>query len=317
MSDSDSDLTTAPSSPRFITRSPFDDGGAGADVILRSSDGIDFHVHRLVLSLASSVFKDMFAFPQPDSDPVIPTVQVSESARILDLVLRFWYPGAEPTVVQTLDDLRETLEALIMKYDVKFVVPSAKKKLREHLADDPVAVFSIACRLQWKDVALEAAKESLKLPLRAFESERPRQLQYMTAETYHTLLQYHSECAKVAASATAALQWANCQDIPGVNCTNWADPIACPRTGHWTFAHNTMAPLTAWFSAYLDGATGVLSRSPAARLDSVDLLSLPLTKLGSCSSCRVDGFLELMNFLEILRAKIDGDINSIELKLDI
>jgi hypothetical protein len=300
---------TDPSSSCFTPSPPFDN--TSADVILRSSDGIDFHVHRLVLSLASSVFKDMFTFPQPNSEPAVPTVPVSESAVVLDMALRFWYPGAEPPVVQTLDELRQTLEALVMKYDMQFVVPVAKKELRAYLENDPVAVFAIACRLEWEDIALEAARESLRLPLRSFDSARPGQLKYMTADTYHTLLQYHSECAKVAASATSSLQWATYLDIPGSECSNWTDPTVCPRTGHWTFAHSTMAPLTAWFASYLNGATDVLSTAPFARLDSSELLALPITKMGSCSSCRVDGFSGLMKFLTTLKTKIAGDIEAV------
>ncbi|KAF8177540.1 hypothetical protein K438DRAFT_1681471 [Mycena galopus ATCC 62051] len=309
-----SDSATELGSSCFVLRAPFDD--ASADVILRSSDGIDFRVYRLVLSLASSVFHDMFAFPQPKSEPETPIVLVSESAFVLDMALRFWYPGADPAVVQTLDGLRQTLEALIMKYNVQFIIPVAKKQLREYLTSDPVAVFAIACRHEWKEIALDAAKGSLKLPLRAFESARPAQLEYMTADTYHTLLQYHSECAKVAASATSTLQWATYLDIPGADCTNWADPIGCPRTGHWSFAHSTLAPLTAWFSAYLDGATDALSRCPAADLDSHHLLNVPIAMMGACSSCRVDGFPGLTKFIGILRAKIEQDISLIELKLD-
>ncbi|KAJ7659554.1 hypothetical protein DFH06DRAFT_1194588 [Mycena polygramma] len=304
-----------PALPSFTQRPPFND--ASTDLILRSSDGIDFHVHRLVLSLASPVFMGMFTFPQPISEPEVPTVQMAESAVVLDGALRFWYPGAEPPAALTLDGLRKTLEALVMKYDMQFVVPLAKKHLRDFIEDDPVAVFAIACRHEWRDVALDAARSSLRLSLRAFDSKRPAQLKYMTADMYHTLLQYHSDCGKVAASATSSLQWANYQDIPGADCTNWIDPAVCPRTGHWTFAQNTIAPLTGWLAAYLTRATEVLARAPAARLDSPELLALPITKMGSCSSCRVDGFSGLMKFIAILKAKIECDVDSVDLTLDL
>ncbi|KAF7350681.1 BTB domain-containing protein [Mycena sanguinolenta] len=124
-------LAVDSTSSGFVISSPFDD--TDADVILRSSDGVDFHVYRLVLSLASSVFKDMFGFPQPNSEATIPTVQVTESALILDMALRFWYPGAEPAALRTIDDLRQILEVLIMKYNVHSVIPQAKKHLREYL----------------------------------------------------------------------------------------------------------------------------------------------------------------------------------------
>lgn len=41
--------------------SPFDD--RNADVIFRSSDDIDFHVHKSILSFASPFFHDLFTLP--------------------------------------------------------------------------------------------------------------------------------------------------------------------------------------------------------------------------------------------------------------
>ncbi|KAJ7748960.1 hypothetical protein B0H16DRAFT_898034 [Mycena metata] len=311
-----SETKADPSSSCFIPRAPFDD--ASADVILRSSDGADFHVHRLVLSLASPFFKDMFTLPQSNSEsPVtLPAVQMSESSHVLDMALRFWYPGAEPIPRQTLDEFRDMSEALIMKYDMQFLVPFAKKHLREYLEEDPVAVFGIACRHEWREIALGSAKCCLRLPLRAFESAPPTQLKYMAADTYHILLHYHSECAKVAAASTSSLQWAPYQDIPGADCPNWTDPHICPRAGHWTFAHNTMAPITAWLAAYLRCLTDELLRCPSAPLDTPELLGLPISKMGSCSSCAVDGYASLMNFVAVLRQKIEGDLNAVELMLD-
>jgi BTB/POZ domain len=37
----------------------------GSDVILRSSDHVDFYVYKIVLSLVSPFFEDMFSLPQP------------------------------------------------------------------------------------------------------------------------------------------------------------------------------------------------------------------------------------------------------------
>ncbi|KAK7057906.1 BTB domain-containing protein [Favolaschia claudopus] len=319
MSDSAYEGAAQPSPPKFAPTCPFD--AADADVILHTSDDVDFRLHRLVLSLASSFFKDMFGLPQPNSEPEIPVIPVSESARSLDAALRFWYPGAQPIVSYGLDDLREIFEILIMKYDIQFFVPAAQKQLLGflHNPQNAVAVFSIACHLGWKDVAQQAAETSLKLPLRSFDaaSERPAQLKHMSADAYHSLLQYHSECAKVAAAVTSSLHWANHADIPGIECSNWTDPGACPRTlEHWGMAHSTMAPLTAWFADYLEGATEALSKAPAARLDSTELLRRPITKMSTCSSCRVDGFPELMKFLGTMRSRIDFAIVYVELKLD-
>ncbi|KAJ7020665.1 hypothetical protein C8F04DRAFT_973983 [Mycena alexandri] len=73
---------TAP--PPFVPQAPFH--GPAGDVILRSSDGIDFHVYRIVLSLASPIFEHMFSSSQPHSESGnLPVVSMAESA-IIDIL---------------------------------------------------------------------------------------------------------------------------------------------------------------------------------------------------------------------------------------
>ncbi|KAF7334708.1 BTB domain-containing protein [Mycena venus] len=43
--------------------------GCPSDFILRSSDGVDFHVHREILKFSSDFYDDMFAIPGGDGDP--------------------------------------------------------------------------------------------------------------------------------------------------------------------------------------------------------------------------------------------------------
>ena len=70
------------------------------DIILRSADGQQFRTHKNVLSRASPVFRDMFAFPQPPSpEPSsIPVVDVSETGKVLDVFLQCLYPMPKTTV---------------------------------------------------------------------------------------------------------------------------------------------------------------------------------------------------------------------------
>ncbi|KAI6010370.1 hypothetical protein PISMIDRAFT_619187 [Pisolithus microcarpus 441] len=95
---------------------PFDH--VKADVILRSSDGVDFRVFRLFLSLASPSFETLFDLPQPsekdmgikDGFPVIP---VSEGSKTLDSLLRFCYPCtlAEEPVIEDFREVTNVLDA--------------------------------------------------------------------------------------------------------------------------------------------------------------------------------------------------------------
>ncbi|KAJ7750748.1 hypothetical protein B0H14DRAFT_2541307 [Mycena olivaceomarginata] len=149
--------------PPFVPQAPFH--GPGGDVILRSSDGIDFYVYRIVLSLVSPIFEHMFSSPQPQSESdTLPVVQMAESAIILDRSLRFFYPGAEP-VVDGLDQLCDILELLIGKYDAQSLVSLGKRYLRDYIDTEPLGCFAVAIRQGWQDIARTAARKCLSLPL--------------------------------------------------------------------------------------------------------------------------------------------------------
>ncbi|KAJ6530566.1 hypothetical protein B0H19DRAFT_1273575 [Mycena capillaripes] len=82
-------------------------------------------VHRAILAFVSPVFRDMFALPQPATEPEIPVISVQENSSVLDRALRFFYPGEQPAI-GTLDELREVIEVLISKYDVQCVISAVK-----------------------------------------------------------------------------------------------------------------------------------------------------------------------------------------------
>ena len=65
-----------------------------ADLIIRAAGTLDFRVHKLILSLASPFFKDMFTLPQPPSDTpeTLPHVDVQESPKTWENILQTIYP---------------------------------------------------------------------------------------------------------------------------------------------------------------------------------------------------------------------------------
>jgi hypothetical protein len=71
-----------------------------ANLIVRSSDCVDFRVHTPVLAMASSAFKDLFSLPQPSdskSDDDFPVVKLSEDSELLNSLVSIIYPV--PTVI--------------------------------------------------------------------------------------------------------------------------------------------------------------------------------------------------------------------------
>jgi hypothetical protein len=66
-----------------------------ANLIIRSSDLVDFQVHKAVLALASPFFKDLLSLPQPsDSESIdgLPVVHLSEDSELLNSLVSILYP---------------------------------------------------------------------------------------------------------------------------------------------------------------------------------------------------------------------------------
>jgi hypothetical protein len=72
---------------------PFD--VSDTNFIIRSSDLIDFRVHKSILATASPIFKDLLSLPQPSDTEIVdglPMVQLSESSELLNSLLSILYP---------------------------------------------------------------------------------------------------------------------------------------------------------------------------------------------------------------------------------
>jgi hypothetical protein len=66
-----------------------------ADLIIRSSDLVDFRVHKPVLAMASPIFEDLLSLPQPsDSETIggLSMVQLSEGSELLNSLISMLYP---------------------------------------------------------------------------------------------------------------------------------------------------------------------------------------------------------------------------------
>ncbi|KAH9058175.1 hypothetical protein EDB87DRAFT_1685494 [Lactarius vividus] len=100
------------------------------DVILRSSDGASFRVHRLVLTTASPFFDDLFSLPQPDEDETIDgihVVRLSEDKEVLRSLITLLYPI--PSVLP--DSYNTVLDLLTasQKYDMAAVQSSIRAEV--------------------------------------------------------------------------------------------------------------------------------------------------------------------------------------------
>lgn len=74
---------------------PLDIPVPDASLIIRSSDLVNFRVHKSVLAMASPIFGDLLSLPQPSDSEFIdglPVVQLSEDAELLNSLVSVLYP---------------------------------------------------------------------------------------------------------------------------------------------------------------------------------------------------------------------------------
>ncbi|KAL4242560.1 hypothetical protein ABKN59_012086 [Abortiporus biennis] len=147
---------------------PFD--RSDADLILHTSNGVDFRVDTHLLKLASSVFEDMFMISthppltssaeSVSSESSLPIVQVTENSTIFDIILRIIYPVSTPKITDwgTICDVLEVGS----KYQMEAVVTQMGSELSMHLLtkSPKLKVYAIACQFQLENVAREAATTS-------------------------------------------------------------------------------------------------------------------------------------------------------------
>ncbi|KAK7024435.1 hypothetical protein VNI00_016286 [Paramarasmius palmivorus] len=111
-----------------VAAAPFD--ASDADVILHTSDNVHFYIYRLILTLVSPFFRDMFTLPNPDASDAndgkkangLPVIPVTEDSVSLDRTLRFVYPGLKPPVLSTWEEVEPIFEAFI-KYQMEKTAP--------------------------------------------------------------------------------------------------------------------------------------------------------------------------------------------------
>ncbi|KAF9649412.1 hypothetical protein BDM02DRAFT_3113808 [Thelephora ganbajun] len=162
------------------------------DIILRTSLGPDlqqdFQVHKLILSLASPVFKDLFQVAQPDGGQGgLPIITITDSTESVDLLLRFIYPGLVPPTITDLSVLSALL-AIADKYAVTTVSLILKQRLatEDLLEKDPFGVYTVARRWGLTDEA-KAAARGLTL-MKIMKSPSSKNPQNLVVEDFFRLL---------------------------------------------------------------------------------------------------------------------------------
>ena len=169
------------------------------DIILRvqGSPNRDFRVHKIVLSLASPVFKDMFSLPQPRSEALeakggadTEVVDVTDPPQALALVLKLIYPFLPPNIA----NLDLLVEALVVtdKYNIEGARARLRVKLPKFVNKDPLRVYAIACRFGFDEEAEAVSSLTTGTYLPALP-QLPDDFKYLSPPAYHRLMVVHAK----------------------------------------------------------------------------------------------------------------------------
>jgi len=194
-----------------VADTPFND--LEGDVVLRTTDGVHFYVHKFLLSLVSPVFKDLFLLPESKdvSQELFqnkPCISVDDDSCSLFQVLS-WCDPRVLSISQKGEHLQSALR-LADKYDMKCITQRLEKSLGECMElinASPIEMYILAIQYGFKDLAKKAAKASLSVPL----AQRPKipALREISATALHNLYQYHLACSEAVRSYMDRELWLN------------------------------------------------------------------------------------------------------------
>ncbi|KAH9841450.1 uncharacterized protein C8Q71DRAFT_737056 [Rhodofomes roseus] len=334
--------TNATEQPTRDAPPPFDK--TTGDVILRSSDRVDFRVRKAIMSEASSVFEDMFSLPQPPTDHAesslasansgrpgepstsstdykdgCPVIVMQERSKVLERLLRLCYPVTKPSL-DYLDLLSPVLAAAV-KYAMDGIVPTIRQDLRRLAKEEPLRVYCLAIHYGFAEEAEEAARASLQLPRRmlyvSVNLNGVPELELVDGRVPLLLLDYHQRCSDALVRLKRDVPFLS-QDWVWMKCD--ADVDDCPSAGvNIKFSEGGLLTPTKWWWDYLVAVVDILKENPssdAIRRDTL-LLDKAIKEAFACEVCGELAQQHMRIFIDRLVSYVDMKVSKIRLPANV
>ncbi|KAA1470198.1 hypothetical protein DENSPDRAFT_835931 [Dentipellis sp. KUC8613] len=292
---------------------PFDrrDG----DIIFRSSDGVDFHLHKLILQMASEAFEGMFSLPDTAANTSTSGADLAalpETARALDLFFRVIYPGVENPELKEIKDVQIVLE-LLQKYAVDGQHGIMDHVLRSLAERRPIAAFALASHYKYPGAEKAAAVRTLsRHDLGHALAQDSSDWSLLNAQDHRRLISYQRHCRDSIVELTKDLEWANPSDVP---CSTYfiepedATDCICSR---FSFGHVHEAPV--WVENYMARCGEALDKKPLpAMVMDWGLVQSLWETAKKCPTCSRRAPQETVTFMQAFARKVEQEINAIDL----
>ena len=304
---------------------PFDH--AKADIILRSSDNVDFRVFRLFLSLASPFFETLFDIPQPAEAGAdqelrdgLPVVSVTEDSKTLNALLRFCYPCtlADDPKLELLQDAVDILEAA-RKYSLDAIESKARQAIvnPKILEAEPLRCFAIAHRGRLREETLLAAKYTLTQPLIPSWFQ---EIELLTATDLLSLLTYHRKCGDAVYALRLDLSWIT-SHYEGWQASSWllgqypdryGDPVNCGCTRPNTHRYGVFGTSVQWWEDFMEVTFAALRDRPCMETVKASAeKTVQAVKARNCSTCSPKVTEGMRDFVDLLMRKIDETVSQV------
>lgn len=309
-----------------VARPPFDD--TDADIIIRSADGVDFHLYKVILAKASPVFQGMLTLPDAQGQGKPQVVDTTEDADTLEALLRFCYPVSRPAF-QSLDKLGPVLAAA-KKYDMSSVLEDLVRSFESLMPSaPPLRAYTLACLLQLPLIARQAAKLLLGDP-HCFDAEpMPPEFRVLPCEVMYSFAVYRRRCLKAALSVVDDWEWLLSGDHSHqMQYSNKGNPhlhttwvwLSCADCGEdnekelWAGRRSGGATLypRKWWARYIRGVREVLTERPLPQVIAEGVLrERALSEAAGCETCAPRAPSELAEFTHSLLKRIEKAVNDV------
>jgi len=192
-------MDTATATKPTDAEAPFDRECPKADVVLRTSDNIDFHFPKLLLIFASPFFENLLSDGTPDElKDGRPIILVHDSSKDLRQLLYFCHPSLSPPPFSSIDDVVQ-VHAIAAKYCMEDALGSFQDIIMnspEVMKSAPITLYGLAARYRLPALARSAAKLCLEIDAGKLmgSSDIEDQLKYVSALHINRLFAYHRAC---------------------------------------------------------------------------------------------------------------------------
>ncbi|KAJ7087143.1 hypothetical protein C8R44DRAFT_687366 [Mycena epipterygia] len=300
------------------------------DFILRSSDGVDFHVHKEMLKLVSGFFEGMFRLPAGNRDlgdlsrNGITVLQMAEQDSVLYRLLRFAYPARSPGQYTLVTEADLDGIAAVHQAAHKYHFFHVELLINEMLANPalinayPHRLFGIARLLDLPELARAAALSTLRFP---FDSGLPSfpEMALLRWSEGQKLAKLHRLCGLDAQKIAQDQCIHSHVDVEPI----WFDFRAehdgpcgpCVFTANRSYSIISPAP---WFVSHMGRIASHLLRVPSHHQVEVEAQNISMSDravLNACFVCRTVGDRDLAPFARELEKRINESNERLALEI--